>query len=45
MLARALVALGAQPRDDALGIDQRLGAAEADEVGSTAKSESADARG
>ena len=32
MLARDLVALGAQPGDDALGIDQRLGAAEADEA-------------
>ena len=29
--ARELVALGAQVREDALGIDQRLGAAEADE--------------
>src|ERR1700745_3990649 len=28
MLARELIALGAQARDDALGIDQRLGAAE-----------------
>ena len=32
MLARDLVALGAQPRDDALGIDERLRAAEADET-------------
>ena len=32
MLARDLVALGAQPRDDALGIDQRLRATEADET-------------
>ena len=30
MIARKLVALGAQPRDDALGIDQRLRAAEGD---------------
>jgi hypothetical protein len=29
VLARQLIAFGAQPRDDALGIDQRLGAAEA----------------
>ena len=28
VLARELVALRAQPRDDALGIDQRLGASE-----------------
>ena len=28
MLARQFIPLGAQPRDDALGIDQRLGAAE-----------------
>ena len=28
MVARQLVAFGAQPRDDALGIDQRLRAAE-----------------
>ena len=31
MVARKLIALGAQPRDDALGIDQRLRAAERDE--------------
>ena len=31
MLARKFIALGAQPRDDALGIDQRLGAAERNE--------------
>ena len=31
VLARELIALRAQPRDDALGIDQRLGAAERDE--------------
>ena len=29
MLARQLIAFGAQPRDDALGIHQRLGAAQA----------------
>jgi hypothetical protein len=28
VLARELIAFGAQPRDDAFGIDQRLGAAE-----------------
>ena len=32
MPPRELIALGAQPRDDALGIDQRLGAAERDEA-------------
>ena len=32
MLARDLVAFGAQARDDALGIDQRLRASEADET-------------
>ncbi len=32
MGARELVALGAQSRDDALGIDQRLGAAEGDKA-------------
>ena len=32
MLAGDLVAFGAQPCDDALGIDQRLGAPEADET-------------
>ena len=32
MLARDLVAFGAQPRDDALGIDERLRASEADET-------------
>ena len=32
MLARDLVALGAQPGDDALGIDKRLRASEADEA-------------
>ena len=32
VLARELVALRAQPRDDALGIDQRLRAAERDEA-------------
>ena len=32
MRPRELVALGTQPRDDALGIDQRLGAAERDEA-------------
>ena len=32
VLARQLVALGAQPRDDALGIDQRLRAAERNEA-------------
>ena len=32
VLARELVALGAQPRDDALAVDQRLGAAERDEA-------------
>jgi len=32
VLARQLIALGAQPRDDAFGIDQRLGAAERDEA-------------
>ena len=31
MLAGELIALRAQPRDDALGIDERLGAAERDE--------------
>ena len=31
MLAREFIALRAQPRDDALGIDQRLGAAERNE--------------
>ena len=32
VLARKLIALGAQPRDDALAIDQRLRAAERDEA-------------
>ena len=32
MLARELVALRAQPRDDALAVDQRLRAAERDEA-------------
>ena len=32
VLARELIALGAQPRDDALGIDQRLRAAERDKA-------------
>ena len=31
MAAREFIALGAQPRDDALGIDQRLGAAQRNE--------------
>ena len=32
VLARDLVAFGAQPREDALGIDERLRASEADEA-------------
>ena len=40
-----LVAFGAQPGDDALGIDQRLGAAEADEADARAAASGGNGRG